>query len=223
MKSPQSWTVIALLLLTVIVLRLRGDQDRVPASRPLTLLPMDIGPWSGNDIPLESYVLDVLGRGVFLNRMYSRQTGKSEDPLSSQRAEPIGLFIGYFPTQRTGQAIHSPQNCLPGAGWTFDSKGTANVTDDEGNQYQVGDYLISNGANKDEVLYWYRSQGKTIASDYKAKWYTLIDSIAFARTDAALVRVITPLQPNESRSDAQRRILGFAAKLNQLLPAYIPD
>ena len=37
---------------------------------------------------------------------------------------PVSLFIGYFPTQRTGQSIHSPQNCLPGAGWTFASSKT---------------------------------------------------------------------------------------------------
>jgi len=114
-------------------------------------------------------------------------------------------------------------NCLPGAGWTFDSHSIATLFDKDGRRYEVGDYLISNGSNRDEVLYWYRSQGRTIASDYKAKWYTLIDSILYGRTDAALIRVITPIQPGEPRSAAQARVIGFASQLNPLLPSFIPN
>jgi EpsI family protein len=30
----------------------------------------------------------------------------------------VGLYIGYFKSQREGKGIHSPRQCLPGAGWT---------------------------------------------------------------------------------------------------------
>ena len=48
--------------------------------------------------------------------------GAIMQPDARGAAMPIGLFIGYFATQRTGQTIHSPQHCLPGAGWTFEPK-----------------------------------------------------------------------------------------------------
>jgi EpsI family protein len=208
-----------------LYLRLRGDVDRVPKSEPLSGLSMLIGGWQGREVPLDGYVLDVLGQGVFLNRTYLPVGGGRKGDPQARRYEngPIGLFIGYFPTQRTGQAIHSPQNCLPGAGWNFESKGIAELTDSDGRRYRVGAYLISNGKDRDEVLYWYRSHGRSIASDYAAKWYTLTDSILHNRTDAALIRVITPLQPGETPRDAELRAVSFAEEMNPLLPVYIPD
>jgi EpsI family protein len=136
---------------------------------------------------------------------------------------PVSLFIGYFPTQRSGQSIHSPQHCLPGAGWVFDSSGTTALAGPAGKPIEVGEYVISNGPAKDEVLYWYQSQGKAIAGDYKAKLYMLANSIRSNRTDAALVRVITPVREGESQAAAHQRAVGFAEKFVPLLPRYIPD
>jgi len=215
MKSAKLWSVIVLLVAATVVLRVRGDVDRVPPSEPLNQMPDTIGDWTGTDVPLDAEVLAVLGKGFFLNRNYR--------PSSGAQA-PIGLFIGYFPTQRTGQSIHSPQHCLPGAGWVFDQSGVTNVkSGDGGKDIQVGEYVISNGADRAEVLYWYRSHGRSIADDYTAKLYTLADSIRYSRTDAALVRIVTPMSQNESRAEAHQRAVAFAEQLNPLLPAFIPN
>ena len=227
MKSARFWAVVLLMTLAAATLHLRGDVDRVPPSQPLRQLPEAIGSWTGTDIPLDDEVLQVLGHGSFLNRQYApakvNGAGGGSGSGPAVAAAPVGLFIGYFPTQRTGQAIHSPQNCLPGAGWVFESSGVTTLTDRNGKTYRVGDYLISDGKIADEVLYWYQSHGRSMASDYTAKLYTLADSIRYNRTDAALVRVITPVQPGESRLDARQRAVGFAEQLAPLLPAYIPD
>jgi len=224
MRRHVFWATVFLLTCTALLLSIRGDQDKVPVSTPLAMLPHGIGRWQGTDQKLDAYVFDVLGNGSFLNRTYTPVAHNQQviDPISGGTA-PVGLFIAYFPTQRSGQSIHSPMNCLPGAGWTFDSRGVVVLNDSSGRRDVVGDYVISNGSSRDEVLYWYRSQGRTIASDYTAKWYTLVDSILHGRTDAALVRVITPIEPGEEHAQAQRRALEFASQMNPLLPAYIPD
>lgn len=218
MRSPQFWAVVLLLLSTSVVLHARGDVDRVPASRPLSELPDSIQSMKSIDIPIDAGVLQVLGKGIFLNRLYQPAAG-----ARGSAAAPIGLFIGYFPTQRTGQAIHSPQNCLPGAGWTFESSSVTSLTDRSGKNYRVGEYVISDGKVRQEVLYWYRVHGRSIASDYQAKLYTLTDSMRYSRTDAALVRVITPVLNGESRQAAHDRAVSFAEAMAPLLPAYIPD
>ena len=215
MKSARLWVVALLMGSTALLLYARGDVDRVPPSRPLSELPMTIGPRTANDIPLDADTLEVLGKGIFLNRMYTAD--------NSARLVSIGLYIGYFPTQRTGQSIHSPQNCLPGAGWTFESSGVTDLTGPTGKKYSVGEYLVTNGSATDEVLYWYQLHGRSIANDYKAKLYTLADSIRYSRTDEALVRVITAVQPGEDRMEAHRRAVGFADQIVPLLPAYIPE
>ena len=223
MRSPRFLLLCLLLLVTFGILQLRGDTDRVPSSTPLTQFPERIGPWSGTDIPLNAVILDVLGKGVFLDREYSPSGTSAPADAVNTANDRIGLFIGYFPTQRTGQSIHSPQNCLPGAGWTFERRGVTDIADDSGKTSRVGEYVISNGVYKQEVLYWYRSHGRSIASDYMAKLYMLRDAIVYDRTDAALIRVITPIQPGETQADAHQRAVSFTRRITSLLPAYIPD
>jgi EpsI family protein len=206
---------------TAFVLHLRGDVDRVPPSAPLAQLPSTIDGRTAVDIPLDQEVLDILGKGSFLNRLY--EVSPNAPPANPGDRAAIDLFIGYFPTQRTGQSIHSPQNCLPGAGWSFESSGVTDLKDTAGNTSSVGEYLISNGNATEEVLYWYQMHGRRIASDYKAKLYTLADSIRYGRTDAALVRVITPVAPGEDTLQAHNRVVTFAEQLSPLLPAYIPN
>ena len=217
MKSIHTWVVVGLLAATVCLTEMRGDTDKVPPSRPLTELPQNFGNWHGRDLPIAPESLEILGKGVFLNRTYAGAPEPGERVVV-----PVGLFIGYFPTQRTGQSIHSPQNCLPGSGWSFDSSGTTEWTDGSG-KYQVGEYLISNGIDRQEVFYWYRTHGQNIANDYVAKLHMLADSVVYNRTDAALIRVITPLVAGESQADAHKRALRFTQTLVPLLPAYIPD
>src|SRR5258708_2767268 len=122
MRSAKFWVVFVLLAATLTTLRLRGDTDRVPQTTPLSFMPSTIGPWTAQDYPLDSETLAVLGDGRFLNRVYMN-VGPAGQPVEV----PVSLFIGYFPTQRSGQSIHSPQNCLPGAGWAFLSSKVINL------------------------------------------------------------------------------------------------
>ena len=225
MKGLRFWSVVLLMSLTALLLHMRGDVDRVLPSRPLSELPMTIGTRTATDMAMDPDVLQVLGKGDFLNRVYLAnlpQQGRTA-LIDSGEGAPIGLFIGYFPTQRTGQSIHSPQNCLPGAGWSFESSWMTSLTNAAGKRYQVKEYLITDGLSSQEVLYWYQMHGRIIAGDYEAKLYTLADSIRYGRTDAALVRIITPVEPGEERLHARARAVRFAEQLAPLLPAYVPD
>jgi EpsI family protein len=218
MKSPRFWIIIVLLTSTIFVLQSRGDVDKVPASEPLSLMPRTFGPWNAQDIPLTQDTLDVLGKGDFLNRVYTFQ------PATGQRAEPpISLFIGYFASQRTGQTMHSPQNCLPGAGWTFDSQKYTNLQDVNGKNYNVGEYVIGNGEVKQFVIYWYQAHGRSIPNEYVAKGYMVTDAIRMNRTDGALVRVITQVQPSESLESARARAFHFTEQMAPELPRFIPN
>jgi EpsI family protein len=187
---------------------------------PLQQFPETLGTFEGTDIPMDQETLDVLGKGVFLDRLYKPADGEND-----AKAGPVRLFIGYFPTQRSGQSIHSPQHCLPGSGWVFEhtDSDVTDVTDRTGKTIRVGNYLISDGTSKAVVLYWYRSHGRNIASDYTAKFYTLVDSMRLNRTDAALIRIVVPLRSNDDAAAAHDRAVAFAAQITPLLPAYVPD
>ena len=218
MRSAKFWVVFVLLAATLTTLRLRGDTDRVPPTTPLSLMPSTIGGWTAQDYPLDSETLSVLGDGQFLNRVYTNL-----GPAGKPAEIPISLFIGYFPTQRSGQSIHSPQNCLPGAGWAFLSSRVINLPTADGRPYPVGEYLIGNAGEKQVVLYWYLAHGRSVASDYKAKAYMMLDAVRLNRTDGALVRIVTPVGPNEALESAQQRAMHFANQVTPLLPRFIPN
>jgi EpsI family protein len=218
MKSPKFWVVFVLLAACLTTLKLRGDADHVPPTAPLSLMPQTIDGLTAQDYPLDSETLAVLGDGRFLNRVYSNL-----GPSGRSVGAPVSLFIGYFPTQRSGQSIHSPQNCLPGAGWAFLSSKVINLPTADGRPYPVGEYLIGNGGDKQVVLYWYLAHGRSVASDYKAKAYMMLDAIRWNRTDGALVRIVTPLGQSEPLEAGERRAIQFANQVTPLLPRFIPN
>jgi EpsI family protein len=213
MKNLRFWTVVLLLAATALVLYSRPAADQNPPRELLSMLPANIAGWDGIDQQIDPETLDVLGAGDVLARAYT-QKGKPEH---------IGLFIGYFPSQRTGQTIHSPKNCLPGAGWVFESSSTINLVDGNGIPHQVGEYVITNSTTKQFVVYWYQAHGRSVASEYKAKIYMVLDAIRMNRTDGSLVRVITPISSGENISDAKMRAEMFTRQLTPLLPRFIPN
>ncbi|HWB33586.1 MAG TPA: EpsI family protein [Acidobacteriaceae bacterium] len=221
MRSVRLWVVVVLMSFTALVLYVRGDVDHAPASLPLSEMPMAIDARTAIDVPLDQETLDILGKGIYLNRLYLPNRNAPAASLSDRME--IGLYIAYLPSQRTGQSIHSPQNCLPGAGWTIESSQVTHFDGTDGKTYQANDNLIVNGSSTQEVLYWYQLHGRSIASDYRAKIDTLADSIRYGRTDEALVRIITPVPAGEDRSEARDRAIKFAQQVVAMLPAYVPN
>lgn len=217
MTNIRFWAIFGILAATTSVLYARPDVDKVPPSEPVARMPTQIGPWESKDLPMDQGVLDILGKGDFLNRVYIN------DQPGGEPIPAVGLFIGYFPTQRTGQTIHSPQHCLPGAGWTFDSSRYTDLQAENGSNFRVGEYVITNGEQKQFVLYWYQAHGRSVANEYVSKFYLIADAMRMNRTDGALVRVITPIASNESLDHARARALSFTRKMAPELPRFIPS
>jgi EpsI family protein len=204
MKNPRYWTVVTLLAGAALLLRAHSSADLIPTSEPLAHVPHTIAGWSGTDVQIDQETLNVLGKGDFLSRVYSRD---SQSAL-------IGLFIGYFPTQRTGATIHSPKNCLPQY---------VDLKDKSGKPHQVGEYIITEGDNRQFVIYWYQAHGRSIANEYLAKAYMVTDAMRINRTDGALIRITTPIDPREGTSPARSRVEAFTAELVPMLSRFIPD
>src|SRR6188768_1287619 len=101
---------------------------------PLAALPLTIGSWQGHEAPpLADDVLAQLGVDDYVNREYF-MAGSA----------PVGVYIGYYASQRQGDTIHSPQNCLPGAGWRPVETGIADLQSG-GRTVRVNEFVIQNG------------------------------------------------------------------------------
>ena len=85
--------------------------------------------------------------------------------------------------------------------------------------------MIQKGLDRQLVLYWYQSHGRTVASEYWSKFYLVRDAVRLNRTDAALVRVIVPIDPNADDGEmrAERQASDFVKSMFPLLPRYLPS
>ena len=197
---------------TAIVLDFRRNYEVLPSRQPLDSLPHQLGLWHGLDVAMASDVRDVLGHGDFLTRRYQD---------ASQTLSYVDLFMAYFPSQRDGETIHSPQHCLPGDGW-FPLESRRVMLALPGHvPFPANRYLISKGDDRALVLYWYWAHGRALGNEYWAKYYLVADAIRLNRTDGALIRISTPIR-GERVDGAQQRLVAFAKELVPIIDRYAP-
>ena len=207
--SVRLWITAGFLLGASVLMHSLHHGDMVVPRRPLSELPYSLGSWTGEERPLDGSIVRAVGVSDYTNRMYS-----------SQAEAPIQLYVGYYASQKTGDTIHSPKNCLPGAGWDPVHSGYVTVSLQGGRQIVVNEYVIQQDLNKQMVFYWYQSRGRVIASEYRAKFCMVADAISRNRTDGALVRVVTPMDDGEAsaRSRLTRFTQVFFPQSDGILP-----
>jgi EpsI family protein len=205
------WIVVLLLLGGTVCLHAMSHGEPILARQPLENIPETVGGWTGNEAPLDQEALQVLGLTDYTSRRYLSPT-----------VPEVDLYIGYYASQRTGDTIHSPQNCLPGAGWDPVYKGYTTIPLADGQKLKVNEYVVVRELSKDLVFYWYQGRGRVIASEYWGKFWMIHDAIRRNRTDGALVRLITPIAGDDA-TDAHARLEKFAQTLFPSLSKFIPN
>lgn len=214
--TARAVTVSVCLLATAMAVSAASRIEKVPVRASLSELPSTIGDWHlRRTEQLDAKVLAVLRPDDYTMRDYVR--GSSDF---------AGLYIGYLGSQRQGDTIHSPLNCLPGSGWIPTSVGHAVLTVPSGEagarRIEINRVVIEKGTDRQLVYYWYQSHGRVTASEYWGKFYTVVDAIRLARTDAALVRVVIPLRDVDNGA-ADRAAESFIRGLFPQLPRYLPS
>jgi len=208
--------VICVMLLAASAFIAHASKPEIPPAREsLSGVPMRIGSWRGVDADaMDQRVMDVLGVDDHINRIYH-----NPDRYAA------GLYIGYYQSQRTGDTIHSPLNCLPGAGWNPVKQERILVPVGEDLSIKINKIVILKSVEKQVVLYWYQSHGRVIASEYWGKIYTVLDALRTNRTDAALVRVICPANGLDEKAEtvAEKHAVDFVKALFPLLERYLPS
>ena len=210
-NAMRYWTMIAVLLAGTAGMGFLSHGEATPPARPMSEFPKDIGNYhTVAEFPFDQDTLKVLGVTDYLNRAY----------FSPTQGE-LGLYIGYFRTQRTGAAIHSPKNCLPGAGWQPTVSETFQLSLDDGRKVPVNLYVIRKDLDQQIVIYWYQSHGRVVASEYWGKYYMVADAIRLNRTDAALVRITAPVR-NGNTDAAREQAIAFAKQVAGDVEQVIP-
>lgn len=182
--------------------RSAGSREiRVPRA-PLSDVPCAIDAWRcAGDTPLDRESLDVLRVDDYLNRSYLDAAGRS-----------AGLFVGYYASQRQGDTIHSPLNCLPGSGWEPISSRAVDLGRN-GARLPAHEVVVQKGLDRQVVVYWYQGRGRRIAGDYLNKFWLVVDAMRLHRSDGGLVRVVAP-----TADAAEGFARALALRINPFLP-----
>ena len=155
------------------------------------VVPVEIGGYIGEDLALSDAEAQVAGFSNYLFRVYEEETEATPE-VGDDVAPWFSIYVGFYESQAQGTTIHSPKNCLPGAGWEALSS-EPHTFQLDGRPLTVNRYLLQNGGERAVVLYWYQGRGRIAHDEYMVKFHLLRDAAFSRRSDEALVRIVVPV------------------------------
>ena len=212
MTWKNTFITVTIMLLTFGLLTYLSHPEIIAAKKPFSTFPTQIGAWNGKEDRFDQKIYQVLGVDDSFYADY-RAPGKAW----------VNLYVGFYQSQREGELIHSPKNCMPGGGWNIVSSSIEPLLTDDGTgtPQKVIKLVLQKGKSKQISLYWYQSRGRIISSEYMQKIYLVWDAVTRNRTDGSFVRLIAPVVKSEEQTLATLK--SFARDLFPILEAYIPS
>lgn len=211
--NSKYWLILSVLLFGGILINWFEQRGEAEVTRkPLSEIPQKIGEWrqKGDGIRFDKQTESVLRTTDYTMREYILPDGREAN-----------IYVGYYASQRSGATYHSPQNCLPGAGWVMKEPGVIEIKTPAGKTFTANRYRIENGIYDEIMIYWYQGRGRTEANEYKDKIHTIWDSVWRSRSDGAMVRVMTSVGYDEV--EATQFAIDLSAGLADKLPEFIPE
>ena len=196
-----------------LVLAFQPTREQIrPAREMFADFPLQLpGGWQGRTEALAPDIVAWLATDDYLLVDYTRPDTPG-----------INLYSAYYATQSGGGSAHSPRTCIPGDGWAITSLSETSVPAGNG-VLKVNRAIIEREGHRQLVYYWFNERGRDLTDELQVKWYILRDGIVRKRSDGALVRVVTAVQPSESTADADRRLSAFLGVVQPRLSAYLPQ
>lgn len=202
--------IILLLLLGAAIVIVYMPRDLVtPKIETLRSFPSHIGQWAAvRDTMFDEPVLRVLRPTDYLMRTY---TGAKGGQLS--------MYIGYHDGGLSSGPIHSPRNCLPGAGWRLENSKEIPLKI-QNDTITVVRADFSREGMEITCYYWYQIRGKIITKDMAMKLAEFTGVLLENRKDAAFIR-IDMLNGSFEKDDSL--IQDFLGNAFPLLKSHLPS
>jgi EpsI family protein len=203
--------VLSAMIVAAGALACRGNStDTATPRHPLDAFPRAIEGWTAaGDVPLDQETRDILRADDYLDRNFRGPDGRV-----------VNLYVAYYASQRQGEAIHSPQNCLPGSGWQPVESGVEALPV-ASRAIPVNRYVIERSGLRQLAYYWYQGRGRVVANEFANKFWLIADAARFGRSDGALVRVMTTMTPGAGGA-ADAAGTEFSRRAFPVLSRYLP-
>lgn len=206
--SARLLVVSVLILLTAGLVHFYPFQVDVPLVKPLADLPLRFAGWDGRGGTFSEAIEKNLGVSEYVSRDYARG------------ADRVGVYIGYYQSQRAGEQIHSPKHCLPGGGFQVVSERVTTRQIPGYGPLRAVEALYRNGTDGSLFLYWYRMRDEHITNEYLLKLAMIWNSLVHRRNEAMFVRLsaAAPVDTATATATLDR----FMADFLPILAKHIP-
>lgn len=205
-------TAVIVLGIMLFLSRTADFREETPLASPLSDISMQIGQWNGVKSSLDQYLVDGLCLSDYVLADYADDEGRK-----------INLYVAYYESQSKGRSVHSPGTCMPGGGWRFLQTDVVRISDPDNHTFPVKRVVMEQSGARHLAYYWFPQRGRVLTSLVHLKAYVFWDALIRHRTDGALVRVITPIYPDEIVRDADERVTGFIRNIIPVLNRHIPQ
>jgi EpsI family protein len=177
------------------------------SAEELQRLPLQIGDWAGQEVPLDEAIVRATDTDAYINRRYSRNNG----------FESVWLYIAYGVKPRDLMP-HRPEVCYTGSGWTLMDRSSMELPLSDGMKLPCGTFQFSRGALNTEkvvLLDYYIVDGEYCGdvSLLRSKAWRGAGAIRYV----AQVQVVASVTTNLTTDSAARLISAFAAESSPLI------
>ena len=206
--------ILFFFIVTFIGIHTIKHKQQIPQIQPLSHFPIRIGEWRGIYLTMEQKFIKALHLSDYVLIEYHNPQG-----------EKINFYIAYYKNQSKGKSIHSPISCLLGSGWIFIRNNIISISLSGyyKNVIKLHRLYMQKNNFKQLAYYFYIARGRIITNIYHLKFYNFWDALTKHRTDAALVRIITPIYYKESTQDAEIRLKQFTKEVIPIILNFISD
>ncbi len=209
--------ITCLLLVQAFVTYRVARNESVPQVASLQTIQEELGDWeSVGEEFVDERTLRSVRADDYLIRTYQKLAG-------GWRGAEATVMVAYFNRVGVEKAPHSPRNCLPGQGWVPNrAEVTSLMIPGEHLAIPVNRYVVAKGEQKAIVFYWYQTATRTVANEYIAKIYLVLDSVRFRRSDTAFVRVNVLFDGN-NEDQASHLAADLSRQIYLALKRHIPS
>jgi EpsI family protein len=205
-QTALGWLAVVILLAALTSgAALRGRALALRA--PLDSLPLVVGEWWGGATDFSVGDLDHAGSDQRLFRTYRRD------------GRELRLSVAYWRQQDPGDQVYTMANSTPSDRWRVAIRSSDRVPRGPGEDGTVNRVVFQQegGPDRELVHYYYVQGGRMVHRELHGKLFTVLDAVTRRRSDAALVRVASPLSGGVDPAAVEREQRAFLERLIPLV------
>lgn len=188
----------------------------LPERFDFSLFPNQLGDWRqvGDERRFSPEIEKALAADDYLAVQYRR----------TPDSPTLDFFTAWYGDLSADGVQHTPEICLPGAGWEIAEVERVDISKDLGLEtpFRINRVIIQKETERMVVYYWFTHLGQVMPRNTAAKFSVLTKGLWAGRTDGAILRMISPLREGQPEAEADNELKALLKEILPRLPRFIP-